>query len=69
MNQDAISERLKPEAGTPAANVFQRHILYALNVIGKHIYAGTVPEHVVAKRRRQNKVARAQRRVNRRRGA
>lgn len=32
-----------------------------------HIYAGTVPEHVKAKRRAKNKVARKQRRINRQR--
>lgn len=32
---------------------------------GKHVYAGTVPAHVVAKRRARNKVAKASRRANR----
>lgn len=34
----------------------------------KHIYAGTVPDQVRAKRRAANKRARTSRRVNRRRG-
>lgn len=32
---------------------------------GKHIYGGTVPDHVIAKRRAKNKVARRARRINR----
>lgn len=42
-------------------------MLGALNVLGKHVYAGTVPAATVETRRRRNKVARAQRRVNRQR--
>lgn len=51
-------------------NVFQTMILMALNNprLGKHIYNGSVrafrPE-VVEKRRKANKVARKQRKVNR----
>lgn len=37
----------------------------ALNTTGKHIYGGTVPGHVKARRRAANKVARASRRRNR----
>jgi hypothetical protein len=33
---------------------------------GKQMYEGTVPEHVKARRRARNKVARLSRRVNRR---
>lgn len=44
-----------------------RDILVGLQ--GKHMYAGTVPEAEVARRRAKNKVARRQRRVNRLRGA
>lgn len=43
-----------------------RAFLHALSF--QHMYAGTVPSHVVAKRRAANKVARASRRVNRQRG-
>lgn len=48
-------------------NVFQTMILKALNNprLGKHIYAGTVDPVVVAKRRKANKLARKQRKVNR----
>lgn len=31
----------------------------------KHVYAGTVPDHVIAERRRKNKAARTSRRINR----
>lgn len=40
-------------------------ILFALNRMNKHIYAGTVPAHVKAKRRAKNKVAKASRKANR----
>jgi hypothetical protein len=51
-------------------NVFQTMILLALNnpKLGKHIYSGSVREfrpEVVEKRRKANKVARKQRKVNR----
>lgn len=42
---------------------FQQTILRSLQ--GKHIYAGTVPPKVVARRRAANKVARVSRRHNR----
>lgn len=41
--------------------------LAALNMTGKHIYAGTADPVTVAKNRKANKAARAQRRVNRKR--
>lgn len=41
----------------------------ALGVSGRHIYAGTAPAHVVARRRERNRVARRQRRTNRLRAA
>lgn len=40
-------------------------ILFALNALNKHIYAGTVPAHIKRKRRAKNKVAKQQRKVNR----
>lgn len=48
-------------------NLYQRWILAALNnpKLGKHIYAATADPVVVSKRRKANKVARKQRRVNR----
>jgi hypothetical protein len=44
-------------------NLYQVTILVALQK--RAIYAGTVPAHVVAKRRAANKVARRSRRANR----
>ena len=45
-------------------NPYQLTILLALNKLGKHIYAGTVDPVEKARRRKANKVARAQRKVN-----
>jgi hypothetical protein len=47
-------------------NQFQRRILFGLNLTGKHIYAGTVPAAVIARRRARNKAARQARRAGRR---
>lgn len=44
---------------------FQRVVLFALNGLGKHIYEGTVPAHVKARRRAKGKAARKARRANR----
>lgn len=43
---------------------YQRTVLGALQG-GKHVYGGTVPPDVVAKRRAKNKTARAARRITR----
>lgn len=43
----------------------QVKMLYALNNIGKHIYAGTANPKKVAARRAKNKMARVSRRQNR----
>lgn len=43
----------------------QQLILVALTKLGKHVYAGTVPAGVKARRRAKNKVARVSRRTNR----
>lgn len=40
-------------------------VLLALTVSNKHVYAGTVPAHIIAKRRRQDRVAKQSRKVNR----
>lgn len=40
-------------------------VLLALPRMGKHVYSGTVPGHVKAKRRAANRVARTSRRLNR----
>jgi len=42
-------------------------VLVALQLLKKHVYAGTVPEKEIARRRAKNKVARKSRSVNRRR--
>jgi hypothetical protein len=42
---------------------FQQLMLMQLQT--KHVYAGTVPKHVIAARRRRNKAARIARRANR----
>jgi hypothetical protein len=44
---------------------YQLAILGGLNRTGRHIYGGTVAQHVVDRRRAANKVARASRRHNR----
>lgn len=41
------------------------NLLVALNGSGKHIYGGTVPRHVIDRRRARNKAARVSRRTNR----
>lgn len=46
-------------------NVNSTAMLYALNWTGRHVYAGTVPPKVVARRRAKNKAARVSRRHNR----
>jgi hypothetical protein len=43
-------------------------ILYALGQRGRHVYGGTVSAATVARRRDRNRVARASRRINRKRG-
>lgn len=47
-------------------STYQTDMLYALQRPGKHVYAGTVPDDVKARRRAANKVARRSRRANRR---
>ena len=44
---------------------YQVNILFALQRTGKHVYAGTVPEAEIKRRRKANKVARVSRRKNR----
>lgn len=51
--------------GYAEPNRYQMVILLALNELGKHIYAGTVPAKEVARRRVKNKMARKSRRANR----
>lgn len=44
---------------------YQKVVLRALNVLNRHVYAGTVSDKTKAKRRAANKVARQSRRANR----
>lgn len=41
-------------------------MLLALTKLGRHVYTGTVPAAVKAKRRAKNRVARKSRKINRR---
>jgi hypothetical protein len=45
--------------------VYQREVLFAMNRLGKQIYGGTVSDAEKQHRRAKNRVARAQRKVNR----
>ncbi|GAA2022308.1 hypothetical protein WDZ16_13100 [Pseudokineococcus marinus] len=54
---------------TPESSASSKGLLLALNQSGKHIYAGTVPPHVTARRRAANRAARQARRVHRARAA
>ena len=47
------------------ATQYQVDILFALGKMGKHVYEGTVPAKVKAKRRAQGRVAKASRKRNR----
>lgn len=46
-------------------NSYSLAVLIGLQHAYRHIYAGTVPAHVIAKRRARNKMAKMSRRVNR----
>lgn len=39
-------------------------ILFGLGAWDKHVYSGTVPDHVKQNRRRRNRAARRSRRIN-----
>lgn len=52
-----MSDNLQPHS-------YALTILYAMNRMGKHVYGGTVPAAVVAKRRKANKKAKSQRKIN-----
>ncbi|PXY33592.1 hypothetical protein BAY59_10955 [Prauserella coralliicola] len=53
---------------TTAPSTFSLMILAGLQA-QEHVYGGTAPEHVIARRRAKNRQARRSRRINRRRGA
>jgi hypothetical protein len=44
---------------------YAKSVLVALTNTGKHVYAGTVPDHVIARRRTKNRAALVSRRTNR----
>jgi hypothetical protein len=48
-----------------AANSPSSQMLFAIGATGKHLYQGTVPGHVKARRRARNKAARRARRAAR----
>lgn len=48
----------------PQDNIYQQVTLNALNVLGKHVYAGTANKKKVAKARRRNRQATINRRIN-----
>lgn len=60
MNQNQTRPLVVAPEKAPAVG-----LLFALARSGKPIYEGTVPDHVIARRRARNKVARASRRANR----
>ncbi|WIC90206.1 hypothetical protein SEA_VROOMVROOM_56 [Arthrobacter phage VroomVroom] len=63
MNPNASYHDTKEIPAMIEPNKFQFAILVGLNRLGKHVYGGTVPEAVKAKRRKVNKAARRARRA------
>lgn len=65
--QEATTELAEVRSIEKPLNPFQILILKALNTpsLRKHVYGGTVSSEEKAKRRKANKVARLQRRKNR----
>lgn len=43
----------------------RQNMLWALNILNRHVYGGTVPAKEIKRRRAANKVARVSRRTNR----
>lgn len=56
---------MKTKAKTAQQGPYGLAILLGMNQTGRHIYAGTVPGHVKAQRRRRDKAARRARRASR----
>lgn len=65
MMEETTHEKDEPPALLEEKMTFQQTILYALNTGRYHMYEGTTPAHVKARRRAKNKRARAARRYNR----
>ncbi|QHB37271.1 hypothetical protein SEA_GUDMIT_42 [Gordonia phage Gudmit] len=64
MNIHTITDELHAPLDTyREPTSFEKAVLFGLQ--SKHVYQGTVPEAVVADRRRKNKAARKSRRINR----
>jgi hypothetical protein len=62
---DLLAGITSPVSTLPVGDsMYQMHVLHAMQR-SRHIYAGTVPEHVIATRRRRNRAARVSRRINR----
>lgn len=59
------SNETETEAPMAESGGYQKVVLRALNVLNRHVYAGTVSDKTKAKRRAANKVARQSRRANR----
>lgn len=56
---------MKREPLDPIAQANSAGMLFAMGARRMPIYEGTVPEHVIAKRRAKNRAARRARRANR----
>lgn len=69
MKITGLTEKLDlPEGGATTRDLpVSAHVALALarTTLPGQVYAGTVPEHVTASRRKKNKQARASRRINR----
>lgn len=63
-----MKEETMDNTDTPVFTHPGLKMLLALNASGKHIYAGTVSFDEVQRRRKANRVARKQRKVNRQKG-
>jgi hypothetical protein len=62
--RDAITDQVGAEDIAKADSPSTKMAL-ALAATGKHVYEGTVPQHVIAARRAKNKAARKARRASR----
>jgi hypothetical protein len=60
-----VETRTDEQLAVAEGNRPTTQMLLAISATGKHLYQGTVPAHVKARRRRQNKAARLARRAGR----
>ena len=63
--KDRESENDSKSLVTVNPNPASLQILIAFNKLGYHVYEGSVPKAVIARRRKANRTARISRRVNR----